>query len=98
MQKDPDPGKLNFLATVVNSYIYTLKPSNLTVPNGRFPCLIALVVLGGAIQAGMNMSVASHAGASLCDILLSGLVGFASGTISTAGGIYVGLPGAMTGG
>lgn len=44
------------------------------------------------------MSAASKAGGSFLDVLLSGVVGFVSGAISTAGGIYGGPVGAMLGG
>jgi len=92
LQRDPDPGKLNIPATVVNSYAYVRNnPPNLVDPTGKSFWDVALGI--GAVLAGVALTAVT-AGAVLV------IAGAAAGVVGSivGGGITGGIIGGIAGG
>jgi len=101
LQQDPDPGKLASPITFLSKYIYTANnPVMFSDPSGKFGWLIFFAIIaGGLIGAGNNMNAAKDAGwkSSSSQFWNSALVGFVTGVLQTAAGIFGGYPGMILG-
>ncbi len=81
LQKDPEPGKVNFPSTIINSYIYVLNnPVNLLDPTGRDIWGGLALLLSGIVTSVATLIFAPVLGPAVA--LIAGAIG--SGLISAS--------------
>ncbi len=98
LQKDPEPGKLDFPGTVINPYLYAgNNPIMYKDPTGGIfgiDDFVFFLILGasisGAIGAEFNYDAAKRKGLSDSDVLSSTILGFITGALTA--GLSIAMP------